>query len=414
MLSKVFDRPIDQVQRELEVVDETQYKHAQDIHHSEDWVTGTCDKGKGYFIWTEPEECDLYPQFAKKLVCNKEWCSDCGKDGSIAHNRRFLRWLPKIRQFESLGYFVFTCPEDIRQRYRSKDSLSKLGHGVQVILKRHGFSRGLRRFHYFGDESEKWHPHLNLLVESGFIGPEELAAIKAEYAALLGVPFAVVNYEYTDKPGKMVHILKYVTRATFHDANWDKEMAQELRKFRNMVVWGLPDRLDKETGEIIANEWRDKGGILADNDAVWSMDDLDSEDKSELEEMNTEAILSIGAGECPGIDEDKCQACNHRQLKPWSQALPLQLFDVKDFTELGAGYYCRKTKGRFSALSDDSRAYLQAKKQQETKRYFDLMRKVAKDQVTKWFLDNEHMDQIWKEYTESGPGPESIEIDLDV
>ena len=268
------------------------------------WLDTTCDKqGAGWFI---SGECQNGHRFAKEIVCGKEWCSVCGEDGSVAHNRRFSRWLPRIQQFKVMGYFVFTLPESVRGKYRTKKSLSKLGHQVQELLKSHGFSRGLRRWHWFGDESTNYHPHLNVLVDGGFVSPRKLEAIKKGYASLLGVDLADVNYHYRRSPGKMVHTLKYVVRSSFRNYEWDVELAVELRGFRNMVVWG---------------KW--------DGEAVWSLADLTSSYREEVEELDIQAVNSLRASVCP--------ECGEALI--WSKPLPIGLLAVVDKQPLGAGYW---------------------------------------------------------------------------
>ena len=270
------------------------------------WLALTCDKkGVGWFI---AGECENGHRFAKELVCGKEFCSVCGEDGSVAHLRRFARWLPKIQQMGQLGYFVFTIPEELRAKYRTKKALSKLGHRVQELLKAFGYSRGLRRWHWFGDKSTKYHPHLNCLVDGGFVSPAKLDAIKRGYASLLGADVVDVNYRYRLSPGKMVHSLKYVTRATFRDYEWDLELAMELRGFRNMVVWGR-------------GQW--------DGEAAWSLADLGGEAKAEVEDMDIQAIESLAAGVCPVCGE----------ALTWGEALPIGLLNMIDKRSLGAGYY---------------------------------------------------------------------------
>lgn len=295
----------------LELVDNVSSKSKSS--QSCNWLEATCDTGKGYFI---AAECEEGHRFAKELVCNKEWCRVCGEDGSIAHNRRFIRWLPKIQQLKSVGYFVFTIPEDIRYRYRSKASLGKLGHDVQEILKNHGFSRGLRRWHLFGDESTKYHPHLNLLVDGAFISRQLVNIIKSEYSKLLGVDNVSIHYGYRSTPGKMIHTLKYVTRATFRQYEWDPQMALEIHNFRNMVVWGR-------------GLWSDKAGILSSELEAWSMEAVIGKDKKELSDMDVQAISELGSGNCP--------VC-HKTLH-WSEALPVQLLKEVNKTSYGAGYY---------------------------------------------------------------------------
>lgn len=143
-----------------------------------------------------------------------------------------------MTQISSLSYFVFTIPEELRSRYRTKKALGEFRHRVQELLKSFGYSRGFRRWHWFSDKSNRWNPHLNCLVDGHYIGKAKLDAIKAAYARLLGVGLADANYHYRRSPGQKVHTMKYVTRSTFLDYHWDSEMALELHGFRNQVWWG--------------------------------------------------------------------------------------------------------------------------------------------------------------------------------
>jgi len=269
------------------------------------WLGSTCEKN-GWFIGAE---CINGHRFAKEITCGKEWCVVCGEDDSAAHNRRFARWLPKTQQFEVMGYFVFTIPQELRAKYRTKKALSKLGHKTQELLKGFGYSRGLRRWHWFGDRSTKYHPHLNVLVDGGFVPSRKLDAIKRNYASLLGADMADVNYHYRMSAGKIIHTLKYVCRSTFRDYEWDTDLALELRGFRNMVVWG-------------------RG--LWDGKPCWQLDDLKGKAKKEVEGMDIEAINSLAAGKCP---------CCGEPIK-WGEALPIGLLNMVDNKQpLGAGYW---------------------------------------------------------------------------
>ncbi len=168
--------------------------------------------------------------------------------------------------------------------------------------------------------SIKPNPHLNSLVggECGpYIPPRVLATIKLEYAGLVyGIPVKElgeshpidVKYRYRLSPGKMVHALKYVTRATFRDYTWDLDMAMELRGFRNMVVWGR-------------GEWGDE--------PAWSLGDLGGKARAAVEDLDIRAIESIVAGVCPVCGE----------ALTWGEALPIGLLDMVDKQSLGAGYY---------------------------------------------------------------------------
>lgn len=197
--------------------------------------------------WFVRGECEHGHRFAKELYCGREWCPICGAEDSQVHKRRFARWLPKVQQMKRLGYFVFTIPMEVRSQYRTKASLSLLTKRatagdtrmrIDGLLKGEGFKRGLARWHWFGDKSNVYHPHLNVFVDGGYIAPGQLEYIKKAWANILGVEKADVFYEYTGRVPKMLHLIKYVTRATFLDYQWDGRMAAELYNFRNVRAWG--------------------------------------------------------------------------------------------------------------------------------------------------------------------------------
>jgi len=120
---------------------------------------------------------------------------------------------------------------------------------------------------------------LNCLVDGGYLSPGKLAAIKRGYANLIGADIVDMNYNYRRSPGKMVHTLKYVTRATFRDWGWDMAMAMELRGFRNMVVWGR-------------GQW--------DGQPVWSLANLTSSERpDEVKGLDVVAIESLVNKVCP-------------------------------------------------------------------------------------------------------------------
>ena len=223
--------------------------------------------------------------------------------------RRFARWLPKGQQVRSMGYLVFTLPEDVRGRHRSKARLNELtkrvtagdkSRHIEGLLKGMGFDRGLARWHWFGETPGKWHPHLNVIIEAGHLSQGQLQAIRRAWAGIVGVDVAVVNYSYTTEVPKMIHVLKYVTRATFRDYTWDERMAAELYNFRNMRSWG---------------SWK--------GEPVWEL-----EGKAELE-----PIAKLEAGLCPTCGEPVSwgRAREIAWLKAWATTGQVE--------PLGAGYW---------------------------------------------------------------------------
>ncbi|MBA7684568.1 hypothetical protein ES703_92973 [subsurface metagenome] len=263
------------------------------------FITGSCENGH---------------RFAKELYCGREWCEVCngswkrGEPMKPSHARRFSRWYPKAQQVESMGYFTFTIPEALRAKYRTKKALGELGHQVQELLKSYGFRRGLRRWHYFGDRTRDYHPHLNCLVDGRFMDRRELRELRRKYSRLLGVKLAIAEYHYMEKPGEKVHALTYITRATFLDWSWDPDLAGELKGFRNQLWWG-------------SKLW-----TMA---PVWSLGDLGEKVPADTSDVDIQAVASLERGECP-----RCGL-----PITWERYWPISILPELGGRGLGAGYH---------------------------------------------------------------------------
>ena len=88
-----------------------------------------------------------------------------------------------------------------------------------------------------------FHPHLNCLVEGGWLSKSQIQGLKASWGRILGVDVARVNLKVRicDTPRKILHRVRYITRATFLDWRWDERLARELVGFRNSGSWGTWD-----------------------------------------------------------------------------------------------------------------------------------------------------------------------------
>lgn len=212
-------------------------------------------------------QCSEGHVYVKKMVCGREWCPECGSLKSAMHMRRYSRWIPKAQRASELGYWVIEFPYVVRPLVRSKKVWSLIGKTVADVLQEQGFADGLRRWHWFGTvkpgRSAVWNPHLNVLTRSGHLPPARLEVVKDALRQALrqvldwpeGAAEAIINYSVRTGVVKILHCLRYVTRATFLDADWDPDMAQELYKFRNSwsfgkwrgeEVWGLETQEDSE------------------------------------------------------------------------------------------------------------------------------------------------------------------------
>jgi len=105
-----------------------------------------------------------------------------------------------------------------------------------------------------GQEAPQYHPHLNCLVDHGYLEERKLEAIRGGLARILKVSVDRVNlhYEYSDEVPQILHWIKYVLRATFLDYTWDEKLARELVGFRNAAPWG---KWLGEDGEHLPGVW---------------------------------------------------------------------------------------------------------------------------------------------------------------
>jgi len=224
-------------------------------------------------------ECEQGHRYAKVILCGKEWCQECGKDGSAIHERRIARWYDKIHSLNEVGYLVITVPPECKQEFRDQINLSAYRRAIVRYLKRSGYDKGLSRWHWLGDcrtckgdgcdkcrytgAGRTFHPHLNIVIEHGYMKPAELRGLKGFCTKwcknnLLGGAdpdnSVVCHYQFTDKPEKKTHILRYVTRSTLRHADFFK-LRKQLHGYRTSHSWGKFDPPDQpNTSELVALE----------------------------------------------------------------------------------------------------------------------------------------------------------------
>ncbi|GAJ15788.1 unnamed protein product, partial [marine sediment metagenome] len=205
----------------------------------------------------------------KRLVCGREWCPICGKDDSEHHKRRIARLVDRVFSMDSVGYFVFEVPLAQRGYFEDVGMLRAASLYLGKMLKREGFSKAVRRWHFYGKAKvteakklklDKYHPHLNVLcdvtgrwadwdscsdVGTGYIELELIKRIRGLWSAWLRentdnvYRVAPVHYEFSDEPGQIWHWVRYITRSTFKaltDSN--RHIASDLFQFNNVSWWG--------------------------------------------------------------------------------------------------------------------------------------------------------------------------------
>lgn len=198
--------------------------------------------------WAVLGKCANGHQWAKELVCGREWCPTCGQDDSVAHKRRTARWTPRAQQIASMGYLVITIPPSARWqlthpahlRFATKALLDVLrGHRTKHERRVDGYwPRGLARWHWFGEKPGIFHPHLNVLVDGGYLPRHTLRQLKRDLAKAVKQRDLVVYYQYSRKPAKKAHWTRYVNRPTFTDRSWAPDFIETLYNFHSSRSWG--------------------------------------------------------------------------------------------------------------------------------------------------------------------------------
>ena len=214
-------------------------------------------------------QCASGHQFLKVLYCGKEWCHNCGEDGSPAHQRRIARWIPKVMQMTSVGYLVITIPVKVREQFNDRKRLTHFRTFVKRKLQRLGYSRGLIRYHSFGDceycegkgcarcrdtgAGTRYNPHLNILIDENYLDeirwkqiilPLRQACTNYFRQHFGRIPkkdlIGNVFYSYAGEQAHIMHKLKYVTRSTFRVFN--PKYAVTWTGFRTTSTWGNWDK----------------------------------------------------------------------------------------------------------------------------------------------------------------------------
>ena len=217
----------------------------------EKWIWGNVEEGicqKGIWLWSE--HCGVRYRF--RTVCEREDCWVCGKEKSWAHYRRYTRGLKYIKEMVEngfVGYFVITCPDEERLEWASQERLREITRYVKRLLKRElGKVKGVMRWHWAGEKNKKWYPHLNILINFGYIEKEELERIKKLIEEKIKVK--VVYYHYAKNINKVLHWWRYIARPTFL---LQSEVSYEVVKNMKNVIWfGFGKRqeeYEKMTGE---------------------------------------------------------------------------------------------------------------------------------------------------------------------
>ena len=177
-------------------------------------------------------------RISKRLFCGREWCPVCGV---FVHRRRIARVLSRLMQICPMSYIIITFPLEVRLFERNPKLLTWQAKKVRKLLRKWGYRKIYTRWHFFGKHGEKYHPHLNVLCDGEWLTPEQLAELKdlirrkllpRSIARIIGKDLDI-RYAYRRTPKRIMHTIKYVTKASFLDRSWDDKLADALYGFHN-------------------------------------------------------------------------------------------------------------------------------------------------------------------------------------
>jgi hypothetical protein len=230
--------------------------------------------------WSKVLRCSEGHTFAQKLVCGREWCPSCSQDFSPFHKRRIANLIDRVFSMNELGYLVITVPPPAREFFKDPKILSQVRKDWTKYLREKGIKKGVSRWHFFGSgkihEDEKlnfmrYHPHLNLLIESAKLDKKTLNEMRDFWREWLNENFnlslrkTVIWYQYIKlndddnekemkrKLNLVWHRLKYITRPTFKRLlPENRRFAMKLFKFKNTSWFG---KFDREKGKKRFLKW---------------------------------------------------------------------------------------------------------------------------------------------------------------
>jgi len=209
--------------------------------------------------------------YRKMIPCGREICAVCGKRNSIAHRIRVARCREKVDSMSSLGYLVFTIPAELREIFKNTINLGDFSVFIKNLLKENGYKRGIMRWHWSG-EYIGYAPHLNVLVDSGYLDKSEfekkIGGIKKMVLEYFNKNYCDdkfyekinLKYNYTSQKGKKIHKLKYIMRGTMINIGDDMYSVYfKLHNYRNTRYWGKwIKKTDKSRNKGILEELNEK------------------------------------------------------------------------------------------------------------------------------------------------------------
>ncbi|GAI61187.1 unnamed protein product [marine sediment metagenome] len=176
---------------------------------------------------------------------------------------------------------------------------------VITALKSLGYLRGIIFIHLFGDDPTRYAFHLHILLDGGWLEPEQLDELCRKIRRKIYPDWAIkrwgdklaVNYHYKPTQGQIYQSLEYCSRPTFTQLEGNEWLRDSIRGEHLVRRWG---------------KW--------DEEPKWHLDESGKK---------LQSLVSLEKGKCP--------ICGEPII--WQKGItPLSLVENDGNTEIAPGY----------------------------------------------------------------------------
>jgi len=221
----------------------------------------------------------------QQLKCYKWWCPTCGGINGVIHNQKYLSVLRRINVEDYfIRQFVFTVPDTLRDRFKSKKMINQLLAVVQRLMerefgdyigdkvnkdrvkeKKYRLNKFAVAYLHLDGEGRNFNPHVNVhLIEhegSYKLSAEKLNHIRESYKKalthLLNVSIEQVNCHYSFIVGSknVKQAIRYMTKPLNRemidhiDMNFKKLLCIDLKNLRYIRFWGKASNSEYKKGK---------------------------------------------------------------------------------------------------------------------------------------------------------------------
>ncbi|MBA7541153.1 hypothetical protein ES705_33460 [subsurface metagenome] len=200
--------------------------------------------------WVKIGQCENGHRFAVKLNCRKQPCELCR---DIEHHKKIASLLPEVQQQLPAALITIRphndCQVFVMKRYARRRFIKVVIHALKSL----GYRRGIIFIHLFGDDKTRYAFHLHVLVDGGWLEPEELDELCRKLRRMI-YPVSwlkkwgdslIVNYHYKPTQGQIYQSLEYCTRPTFTQLEGNEWLADSIRGEHLVRRWGKWDEEPK-------------------------------------------------------------------------------------------------------------------------------------------------------------------------